>query len=167
MLVAACRVASDACVTTVDCFNKCLKTIERNHVTVTFVSVKAFRLLHNLRLILTASRLIAMHWLYLTLAIVSEVAGTTCMKLSAGFTKMVPSVLMWVFYGICFYFLTLTLKKVDVGIAYAIWSGVGTVLIATVGILYFREPVGLLKVAGIIAIIGGVIALNISGKLTE
>ena len=103
-----------------------------------------------------------MHWLYLIFAIVSEVAGTTCMKLSEGFTKTVPSTLMWVFYGICFYFLTLTLKKVDVGIAYAIWSGVGTVLIATVGILYFREPVGVLKVAGIMAIIGGVIALNIS-----
>jgi small multidrug resistance pump len=103
-----------------------------------------------------------MHWLYLIFAIVSEVAGTTCMKLSEGFTKTIPSTLMWVFYGICFYFLTLTLKKVDVGIAYAIWSGVGTVLIATVGILYFREPVGVLKVAGIMAIIGGVIALNIS-----
>ncbi len=103
-----------------------------------------------------------MHWLYLIFAIVSEVAGTTCMKLSEGFTKTIPSTLMWVFYGICFYLLTLTLKKVDVGIAYAIWSGVGTVLIATVGILYFREPVGVLKVAGIMAIIGGVIALNIS-----
>ena len=103
-----------------------------------------------------------MHWLYLIFAIVSEVAGTTCMKLSEGFTKTIPSTLMWVFYGICFYFLTLTLKKVDVGIAYAIWSGGGTVLIATVGILYFREPVGVLKVAGIMAIIGGVIALNIS-----
>ena len=103
-----------------------------------------------------------MHWLYLIFAIVSEVAGTTCMKLSEGFTKTIPSTLMWVFYGICFYFLTLTLKKVDVGIAYAIWSGGGTVLIATVGILYFREPVGVLKFAGIMAIIGGVITLNIS-----
>lgn len=108
-----------------------------------------------------------MHWLYLIFAIVSEVAGTTCMKLSAGFTKTVPSVLMWVFYGICFCFLTLTLKKVDVSIAYAIWSGVGTVLIATVGILYFREPVGILKLLGIIAIIGGVVALNISRTFTE
>ena len=104
-----------------------------------------------------------MHWLYLTLAILSEVAGTTCMRLSAGFTKSTPSVLMWLFYGVCFYFLTLTLKKVDVSVAYAIWSGVGTALIATVGVFYFREPVGILKIIGIVAIIGGVIALNMSG----
>src|SRR3954453_10137907 len=104
-----------------------------------------------------------MHWLYLTLAILSEVAGTTCMKLSAGFTKSTPSVLMWMFYGTCFYFLTLTLKKVDVSVAYAIWSGVGTALIATIGILYFREPVSMLKIGGMVAIIGGVIALNMSG----
>ena len=104
-----------------------------------------------------------MHWLYLTLAIVFEVAGTTCMKLSAGFTKLAPSLLMWLFYGACFYFLTLTLKKVDVSVAYAIWSAVGTALIASVGILYFREPLTILKVVGLIAIIGGVVALNIAG----
>ena len=104
-----------------------------------------------------------MHWLYLTLAILSEVAGTTCMKLSAGFTKSWPSLLMWLFYGVCFYFLTLSLKKVDVSIAYAIWSGVGTALIATLGVLYFREPMSILKFVGLAAIIGGVVALNISG----
>ena len=85
------------------------------------------------------------------------------MKLSGGFTKGSPSVLMWVFYGICFYFLTLALKKVDVGVAYAIWSGLGTALIATIGIVYFREPISLLKIIGLAAIIGGVIALNVSG----
>jgi len=108
-----------------------------------------------------------MHWLYLLLAIVSEVAGTTCMKLSGGFTKLAPSVLMWVFYGVCFYFLTLTLKKVDVSIAYAMWSGIGTMLIATIGIFYFREPVCALKLIGILAIIGGVIALSISRKVAD
>ena len=71
---------------------------------------------------------------------------------------------MWLFYGVCFYFLTLALKKVDVSVAYAIWSGVGTALIAIVGISYFREPVSLLKVVGLLAIIGGVVALNMSGK---
>ena len=105
-----------------------------------------------------------MHWLYLTLAILSEVAGTTCMKLSAGFTRSTPSFLMWLFYAVCFYFLTLALKKVDVSVAYAIWSGVGTALIATIGVLYFREPVTLLKVIGVVAIIGGVVALNASGR---
>ena len=104
-----------------------------------------------------------MHWLYLTLAILAEVAGTTCMKLSAGFTKFTPSVLMWPFYGVCFGFLTLALRKVDVSVAYAIWSDVGTALIATVGVLYFREPISLLKIVGVVAIVGGVVALNISG----
>ena len=104
-----------------------------------------------------------MHWLYLTFAILTEVAGTTCMKLSVGFTKSTPSVLMWLFYGVCFYFLTLALKKVDVSVAYAIWSGVGTALIATLGVLYFGEPISILKVVGLVAIIGGVVALNVSG----
>ena len=104
-----------------------------------------------------------MHWLYLALAILSEVAGTTCMKLSAGFTRAWPSVLMWLFYGVCFYFLTLALKKVDVSIAYAIWSGLGTALIATIGVIYFREPITVLKFVGLVAIIGGVIILNLSG----
>ena len=70
---------------------------------------------------------------------------------------------MWVFYALCFGFLTLALKKVDISTAYAIWSGVGTALIATIGVLYFREPVNTLKFVGIIAIIGGVIALHMSG----
>jgi small multidrug resistance pump len=104
-----------------------------------------------------------MHWLHLTLAILSEVAGTTCMKLSAGFTRPAPSLLMWLFYGVSFYFLTLTLKKVDLSVAYAIWSGLGTALIATVGVLHFREPLTILKLGGILAVIGGVVALNISG----
>jgi small multidrug resistance pump len=105
-----------------------------------------------------------MHWLYLAFAIVSEVAGTTCMKLSAGFTKPWPSVLMWPFYGVSFYFLTLALRKVDVGVAYAIWSGLGTALIATIGIIHFREPITLLKIVGMVAIIAGVVMLNLSGS---
>lgn len=103
-----------------------------------------------------------MHWVLLTLAIVFEVAGTTCMKLSAGFTRLLPSILMLVFYVVSFGFLTFTLKKVDVSIAYAIWSGMGTALIATIGVLWFREPLGLLKVCGLLAIVGGVVALNLS-----
>jgi len=104
-----------------------------------------------------------MHWLYLTLAILAEVAGTTCMKLSAGFTRLVPSLVMWPLYGICFFLLALALKKIDVSVAYAIWSGLGTALIAVIGILYFREPVTLLKIVGALAIIGGIVALNLSG----
>jgi small multidrug resistance pump len=104
-----------------------------------------------------------MHWVYLILAIVFEVAGTTCMKLSAGFSRLLPAILMGVFYAVCFGFLTFALKKVDVSVAYAIWSGVGTALIAAIGVLWFREPLTLMKACGLLAIIGGVVALNLSG----
>jgi small multidrug resistance pump len=105
-----------------------------------------------------------MHWIYLALAIVFEVAGTTCMKLSAGFTRTVPAVLMGIFYCICFFFLTLALKRIDVGVAYAVWSGIGVALIASIGVLCFREPATMLKLIGLLAIIGGVVALNLAGK---
>lgn len=104
-----------------------------------------------------------MYWIYLTLAIAFEVTGTTCMKLSDGFSRLVPSVIMTMCYLVSFGFLTFALKRVDVGVAYAIWSGVGTALIATIGVLWFREPVSLLKVCGMLAIVAGVVALNLSG----
>lgn len=104
-----------------------------------------------------------MHWIYLVLAIGFEVAGTTCMKLAAGFSRLVPAILMVIFYLVCFGFLTIALKKIDVSVAYAIWSGMGTALIATIGILWFQESITILKVCGWLAIIGGVVALNLSG----
>jgi small multidrug resistance pump len=85
------------------------------------------------------------------------------MKLSDGFSRLAPSVLMGVCYVVSFGFLTFALKRVDVSVAYAIWSGMGTALITTIGVLWFREPVTLLKVCGMIAIVGGVVALNLSG----
>lgn len=102
-------------------------------------------------------------WLYLTAAIVLEVCGTTSMKLSDGFSRPWPSVLIFVFYGGSFYFLTLALKRFDVSIAYAVWSGLGTALIATIGIAYFKEPVTLLKLASLALIIVGVVGVNLSG----
>lgn len=102
-----------------------------------------------------------MHWFYLLLAIVLEVIGTTCMKLSEGFTKALPSVLMFVLYALSFSALTLALKKVHVSIAYAIWSGMGTALIATIGILWFKEPMTMLKLVSLVLIILGVIGLNL------
>lgn len=104
-----------------------------------------------------------MHWTYLTLAILFEVAGTTCMKLSAGFTKPAAAIWMGILYAVCFFFLTLALKKVDVSVAYAVWSGVGTALIASIGVLYFREPLTALKILGLAAIVFGVVALNLEG----
>lgn len=104
-----------------------------------------------------------MHWIYLILAIVFEVAGTTCMKLSDGFAKTLPAVLMGLFYCVCFGFMTLAIKKIDVSVAYAVWSGVGIGLIAVIGVCCFHEPITLLKAAGLLAIIGGILALNLDG----
>lgn len=100
-------------------------------------------------------------WIYMTLAILMEVCGTTSMKLSAGFTRLIPSVLIFIFYGLAFTMLTLALKKLDVSIAYAVWSGLGTALIAIIGFVVFREPITLVKVISLTLIILGVIGLRI------
>ena len=102
------------------------------------------------------------HWIYLLLAILFEVAGTTAMKLSEGFTKTMPSIAMALFYILSLVMLTLTLKKIDVSIAYAIWSGLGTALIAGIGIMVFGESLTPLKIASIALIILGVIGLQLS-----
>lgn len=102
-------------------------------------------------------------WLYLTGAIFLEIAGTTSMKLSEGFTRLIPSILIFVFYALSFLALTMTLKKIDVSIAYAIWAGAGTALIAIIGILHFKEPLTLIKVVSVGLIIIGVVGLNING----
>lgn len=103
------------------------------------------------------------HWFYLSVAIALEVAGTTSMKLSEGFTKLVPSVLIFVFYVASFAVLTLALKKLDVSVAYAVWAGAGTALIALIGIVWFKEPATMLKFFSILLIIAGVVGLNMSG----
>lgn len=104
-----------------------------------------------------------MAWLLLAASIVLEVCGTTCMKLSEGFTRPLPSVLLAVFYGASFIGLTLTLKKMDVSLAYAIWSGMGTALIAVIGFAWFKEPLTAMKIGSLILIIAGVVGLNLSG----
>ena len=103
------------------------------------------------------------YWLYLAIAIVLEVIGTTSMKLSAGFTKTIPSILMFVFYLASLAVLTLALKKIDASVAYAVWAGLGTALIATIGIVYFHESATLLKIISILLIIAGVVGLHLSG----
>jgi small multidrug resistance pump len=106
-----------------------------------------------------------MSWGYLLLAIVLEVCGTTAMKLSHGFTRLGPSIAMVVFYILCFSALTMTLKKPDVSIAYAVWSGVGAALIAVIGVVWFREAVTPLKLASLALIIVGVVGLHLSGGI--
>ena len=84
------------------------------------------------------------------------------MKLSKGFTNIIPSVLLFVFYAASLVALTFALRKIDVGVAYAVWSGVGTALIATISIVYFREPATVVKLVSIGFIIAGVAGINLS-----
>ncbi|BAY09414.1 DMT family transporter [Calothrix sp. NIES-2098] len=102
-------------------------------------------------------------WIYLVAAVLFEVIGTTCMKLSQGFTKVTPSILVFTSYGLCLTFLTLSLKKIEVSVAYSFWAGLGTTLIALIGIFWFRESMSSVKFISIILIVIGVIGLN-SGK---
>ena len=103
-----------------------------------------------------------MKWILLTIGILTELGGSTCMKLSYGFTKIYPSILTFVFWGISFSVFILALKHFDLSFAYAIWAGLGILLVAMVGIIYFKEPINALKVVSIIIIVIGVIALNLS-----
>jgi small multidrug resistance pump len=103
---------------------------------------------------------------YLMLAIVAEVAGTTSIKLSEGFTKLVPSVAIFVFYGLSLGMLNLALKEIDLSFAYAVWSGVGMALIASVGIVWFSEPTSALKMVSLGLIVVGIVGLRLSGGVT-
>ena len=103
-------------------------------------------------------------WLYLILAITFEVLGTTSMKLSNGFSKTAPSIAMFVFYILSLVALTYALKKIEVSMAYAIWSGVGTALITIIGIYLFKEQISLLKIGSIALIVIGVVGLHIANK---
>lgn len=103
-----------------------------------------------------------MGWLLLTAAILMEVAGTTSMKLSEGLTRAGPTVAIFVCYGISFVFLTLALKSIPLGTAYAIWSGVGTIAIALIGFVVFKEAATALKLSGIALVIAGVVMLKLS-----
>lgn len=108
-----------------------------------------------------------MAWIYLTAAILFEIVGTVSMKLSHGFTKAIPSVLMIIFYLLAFTCLNFTLKTIPVSVAYAIWSGVGTAAIAVIGYVVFKETLTIMKVTAIILIIVGVALLNISSESSE
>jgi small multidrug resistance pump len=96
-------------------------------------------------------------------AIAAEVAATTAMKYSDGFSRLVPSVLTALGYLVSFALLAQTLRTVSVGTAYAIWSGVGTAAIATIGVVFLGEGMTVLKAAGIALIIVGVVVLNLGG----
>jgi small multidrug resistance pump len=101
-----------------------------------------------------------MNWLYLGLAIVAEVIATSALKAAEGFTRMVPSLVVIIGYLIAFYFLSLTLRTIPVGVAYAIWSGVGIVLIALIGWGFLGQSLDVPALVGLGLIIAGVIVIN-------
>lgn len=100
----------------------------------------------------------------LLLAIISEVIGTSALRASEGFTKTWPTLLVVAGYGVAFYLLSLTLKQIPIGSAYAIWAGVGTALVAMVGVVLYRDPFNLWQGLGIALIVGGVVLLNLFGS---
>lgn len=102
-----------------------------------------------------------MVWLYLLGAIAVEVCATTSLKMSDGFADWRFSLLSLTLYGISFWLLSLTLRVIPISTAYAIWSGLGTGLVAIIGILFFKEPIGALKVLLLLMIIGGVVGLKL------
>jgi small multidrug resistance pump len=107
-----------------------------------------------------------MPWLLLFVAILLEVAGITSMKFSRGFAEPIPSIAVPVFYVLSAAAVILALKRLDLSVTYAIWSGVGTALAAAIGIAYFREPFTLLKLTSIALVMLGVVGLSLAAKQT-
>ena len=105
-----------------------------------------------------------MAYVYLICAIASEVTATSALKASAEFTKPVPSIIVIVGYSVSFYFLSMCLRTMSIGVAYAVWSGLGMVLVAFVGVLVYGERLDLAAGIGMSLIIAGVIILNTVSK---
>lgn len=103
-------------------------------------------------------------WLYLSGAIIFEIIGTTLMKMSDGFTYKLPALGMFVAYICAFSLLALSLKKIEVSVAYAVWAAVGIFLISIVGVLFFKETVSLVKVISMLFIIAGVVGLTLTSS---
>lgn len=105
--------------------------------------------------------------MWLAIAIGSEIVATVCLKLSDGFTKPIPSVVVVLGYGISFYALSVTLRSIPLGVVYAVWSGIGTAAIVVIGFFLFREVLDAVKLAGIGLIIVGVVMLNGAGAASH
>ena len=105
-----------------------------------------------------------MKWVYLLLAIVSEVVATSALKSSESFSRLWPSVITVMGYAVAFYLLSLTLREMPVGIAYAMWSGVGIVLISLTAVVLFGQKLDLAAVIGMGLIVAGVVVINVCSK---
>ncbi len=107
-----------------------------------------------------------MPWIYLSIAIVAEVIATSFLKASDGFTKLLPSLAVGAGYVTAFFFLSLTLKEIPVGVAYAVWSGAGVTLIAAIGWIFLGQKLDAAAIAGMGLIVAGVVVLNLFSKAT-
>ena len=104
------------------------------------------------------------NWLYLVIAIGCEVAATSAPKASEGFTRPLPSVVVVTGYVLAIYLLSLTLRTIPVGVAYAIWSGVGVALIAVIGWLFLGQKLDAPAIAGLVLIVAGVVVINLFSR---
>ncbi|MDR2920866.1 MAG: multidrug efflux SMR transporter [Tannerella sp.] len=105
-----------------------------------------------------------MHYLFLALAIFFEVIGSSFIKLSNGFMKLLPTLVVAVAYLTCFYFLSLALKTIPLGITYAIWGGIGIILTALISVFIFKQSIDFRAIAGIGLIVTGMFMINIFSK---
>ena len=105
-----------------------------------------------------------MAYFYLALAIIAEVIATSSLKASAEFTKLLPSLIVVTGYGIAFYLLTLVLRSIPVGITYAIWSGVGIILVAVMGAILYKQIPDLPAMIGMALIVTGVVIIHVFSK---
>lgn len=103
-------------------------------------------------------------WIFLAVAIISEVIATSALKASDGFSRLWPSLVVVSGYVIAFYFLSLTLKTIPVGVAYAIWSGAGMALIALIAWIFFGQALDIPAIIGLLLIVAGVVVLNVFSK---
>ena len=108
---------------------------------------------------------VAQAWAVLSGAILLEVAGTTCMRLSEGFTRLTPSILIFVFYAMSFALNTPVIRVLGLSVIYGVWSGVGTVLTALIGVYYFKEPATAIKLVSIGLIVIGVLGLHSASRI--
>ncbi|HTY86270.1 MAG TPA: multidrug efflux SMR transporter [Candidatus Acidoferrum sp.] len=106
-----------------------------------------------------------MNWIFLSIAIVSEVVATSALKAANGFTRPGPSLAVVLGYASAFYFLSLTLRTIPVGVAYAVWSGVGIVLVTVIGWLVYGQKLDVPGMAGMALIVVGIVVLNLFSKV--
>jgi len=104
------------------------------------------------------------HFFYLILAVLAETLGTTALQMSQQFTRPIPSVVVVIAYAVAFYLLSLTLTEMPVGLVYAIWSGLGIVFIAGIGVVVFSQRLDLAAILGIVMILAGILVIHLFSK---